>query len=137
MKKLTEQLELDDDRPDITPMIDVIFMLLLFFIVTTTFAAETFFPLELPTAETVTVRAADEAAVIEISRDGELALNREFVVSFEALYEQLGEQKRAGAFRTVVIKADEAAPAGSVVSTLDVLRGLGIAEFAVTAHSAE
>ena len=64
MKKLTEQLETADDRPEITPLIDVIFMLLLFFIVTTTFAEDTFFPIMLPTGENTTVLTPTDAVTL-------------------------------------------------------------------------
>jgi len=134
-KHLTDLLEEEDDRPDITPMIDVVFMLLLFFIVTTTFADDTFFPISLPTAENSTVRTEGEAAVIEISAGGELALDKEFIASEELLYAALEKKKAANLFKTVVIKADENAPSLHLVNVLDMLRGLGISEFAVSAQS--
>jgi len=68
MKRLTEVLEDGQDRADITPLIDVIFMLLLFFIITTTFAEDTFFPIELPKAERAPdVRTPADTAVVEIT----------------------------------------------------------------------
>ena len=135
MKKLTEQLELADDRPEITPLIDVIFMLLLFFIVTTTFAEDTFFPITLPTAHNTTVRTPTDAVTVEISRDGELALERKFVPSERRLYERLQTLQQNKQFTSVIIKADEHADAKHVVTVLDILRGLEITEFAIVAES--
>ncbi len=134
-KHLTDLLEEEDDRPDVTPLIDVVFMLLLFFIVTTTFAEDSFFPITLPTAENSTVRTAGEAATIEISAEGELALDKEFIASEELLYAALSAKKDAAAFKTVVIKADENAPSLHLVNVLDMLRGLEITELAVSAQA--
>ena len=50
MKKLSDAILAEEEKLDLTPLIDVIFMLLLFFVVTTTFAEDTFFPIELPGA---------------------------------------------------------------------------------------
>ena len=135
MKKLTEQLELADDRPEITPLIDVIFMLLLFFIVTTTFAEDTFFPITLPTGHNTTVRTPTDAVTVEISRDGELALERKFVPSERRLYERLQTLQQNKQFTSVIIKADEHADAKHIVTVLDILRGLEITEFAIVAES--
>lgn len=135
MKKLTEQLELADDRPEITPLIDVIFMLLLFFIVTTTFAEDTFFPIELPTGQHTTVRTPADAVTLEISRDGEFALATEFVPSKRRLYERLQALQQETKLTSVIIKSDKQADAKHLVAVLDILRGLEITEFAVVAES--
>ncbi len=135
MKKLTEQLENAGDRPDITPLIDVIFMLLLFFIVTTTFAEDTFFPITLPTARNTTVRTPADAVTVEISRDGEFAIEDRFIPSERLLYERLRALQQNRPFASVIIKSDEQADAKHLVAVLDILRGLEITEFAVVAES--
>jgi len=134
MKRLTEQLESGSVQPDITPLIDVIFMLLLFFIVTTTFAEDTFFPVRLPrvaNADKAEIIGVSDVAMVEISRDGEFAVNRAFVPSFDKLYETLDALKKEGRCRAVIIKADEESGAGRLVELLDILRGLEINDFSV------
>ena len=105
MRKLTEQLEGADDRPELTPLIDVVFMLLLFFIVTTTFAEDTFFPIKLPTGRNTTAQAPTDAVTVDKQ------------------------------FTSVIIKSDEQVDARHIVAVLDILRGLEITEFAVVAES--
>ena len=81
MKKLSDAILAEEEKLDLTPLIDVIFMLLLFFVVTTTFAEDTFFPIELPgarNAEPAEVLDLASTAIVEISREGELAMGREF-----------------------------------------------------------
>ena len=134
-KTLTERMDDSDDRPDITPLIDVIFMLLLFFIITTTFAEDTFFPIVLPTAREAIVRTMADTAVVEISREGQFAVNKQFVADERQLYRSLKSLKEAGTAKSVVIKADQDASARHVVAVLDMLSGLSINEFAVTAQN--
>jgi len=135
-KSLTEQLGSDDDRADITPLIDVIFMLLLFFIITMTFAEDTFFPIELPKAEhSSTVRTSADAVTVEISKAGEFAVAKQPLPSADALHDALKRKWDAGEAQTVIIKADAVADAKDVVYVLDVLRAVGINEFSVTADA--
>ncbi len=140
MKSLTKQLEEYDDRIDLTPMIDVVFLLLLFFVLTTTFAEETFFPVELPKADQPIVRTLNDAVVIEVTPKGEYACNKEYAPNAKVLFEQLKlikEERAAGRnpIKVVVIKADRAASAQHLVSVLDILKALEIDEFAVSVKS--
>ena len=107
-------------------------MLLLFFIITTTFAENTFFPILLPKARQAKVRTMGESTVVEISHEGEFALDRQFVPSQRRLYEKLKQLKQEHNLKTVVIKADKRADAEHLVKVLDIMHGLDISEFAVT-----
>jgi biopolymer transport protein ExbD len=133
IKRLTEALEDQDDRADITPLIDVIFMLLLFFIITTTFAEDTFFPIELPRAQGTELRTPQHAVTLEVTRIGEFALNRQPIYSQNELYRQLRTLKSQGRVQTVILKIDEQAPSRHLVFVLDTLHALDIQEFAFTA----
>lgn len=133
-QSLSQLVSEQEDRPDITPLIDVIFMLLLFFIITTTFAEDTFFPLILPKAERATVRTLDDTTVVEINERGQFAVDKEFVPTQKSLYRYLSGLKDARGIRTVVIKVDKRTDADHLVQVLDVLKGLGLNEFAVTAE---
>ncbi|MEX0655656.1 MAG: biopolymer transporter ExbD [Phycisphaeraceae bacterium] len=142
IKRLTEALEEQDDRADITPLIDVIFMLLLFFIITTTFAENTFFPIELPQAEGIELRTGRDAVTVEISREGEFALSGVssrtlYLPDRERLYEALRDARDNGQARMVVIKADARAPAGQLIWIQHVLRQLEINESAFTAQPSQ
>ena len=139
MKKLSDAIQGEDERLDLTPLIDVIFMLLLFFVVTTTFAEDTFFPIELSGARnTEPAELLDLAStvIIEISREGELAMSREYVPSAMDLYEKLQDLYSDGSVTAVAIKADAESPSHFTVEILDVLRELGIENFAITTKAA-
>jgi len=138
MKKLSDAIQAEEEKLDLTPLIDVIFMLLLFFVVTTTFAEDTFFPIELSgarNAESAEVLDLASTAIVEISREGELAMGREFVPSTLDLYQKLRDLSSAGVLEAVAIKADAESPSHYTVEVLDVLRELGIENFAITTQS--
>jgi biopolymer transport protein ExbD len=138
MKKLSDAIQAEEEKLDLTPLIDVIFMLLLFFVVTTTFAEDTFFPIELSgarNAESAEVLDLASTAIVEISREGELAMGREFVPSTMDLYQKLRDLSSAGVLEAVAIKADAESPSHYTVEVLDVLRELGIENFAITTQS--
>ena len=140
MKKLTEHVSTPDDRLDLTPLIDVIFMLLLFFVITTTFAEDTFFPIELATAsnnDTIVIRDQRDTAMIELSRDGDLALNKEFLPSAMALYTRLEVLRDSGKLKGVVIKADAGSTVSALVQIMDILRELEIESVAVSTKAQE
>ena len=66
---------LDEPSINLTPLIDVVFLLLIFFMVTTTFIRETRLQVNLPEAEAETQSTQTDRLEIVVSRDGSFALN--------------------------------------------------------------
>ena len=81
------------------------------------------------------MRTPTDAVTVEISRDGELALEKKFVPSERRLFERLQTLQQNEQFTSVIIKADDHADAKHIVTVLDILRGLEISEFAIVAES--
>ena len=99
-----------DDRPDLTPMIDVVFQLLIFFMVTAVFAITPGLDIKLPEAE------------------GNMKLNHK-TVTFANLREEL-EYKRSILDNTtlIIIQGDERATHGQIVQIMDIARQVGIVD---------
>ena len=117
-------------EPDLnlTPLIDVVFLLLIFFMVSTTFEKESEISIELPEASGKKV--TDEKFQIEISIDGE---GRYFVNQKRVKDNSLTMLKKA--IRIVradhkdvklIISADATTPHQSVVTAMDAARQLGL-----------
>ena len=68
-----------DPRIDISPLIDVVFQLLIFFVVTTTFLTDSGIPLELPEAASGQNETVREEMSVRVARDGGLRFNGEMV----------------------------------------------------------
>lgn len=117
-----ERLELS-----ITPMIDVVFLLLIFFMVTTTFNRETELKINLPEAEQSEARDQTTALELSIDAEGVYYVNRRQVINRQAATLRQALLEAAGDNRDIplVIHADGKTPHQSVISALDVVGKLG------------
>lgn len=128
MKSLTEQVESGGDQPDLTPMIDCVFLLLLFFVVTAVFAEESnLFKVELPKAARAEVREPKDVLVVLISRDGQYSV-KEKLVAEDQLWTQLAEIHRQEPIKTLIIKGDRLCPYEKVIAAMDMAQNLQISE---------
>lgn len=113
---------------NLTPLIDVVFLLLIFFMVSTTFDKESRIKVELPTATTQDEQV-EEDKVLEITIDasGRFYVDDQEVVNTEADTLKRAVEKAAGVRRDlpVIIKADARAPFQSVFKVMDVTSQLG------------
>ncbi|WP_296327467.1 biopolymer transporter ExbD [uncultured Treponema sp.] len=111
---------------DLTPMIDVVFQLILFFLVSTTFAILPAINVNLP--ESSTAQGAEIAGItITMQSNGKMWFNDE-QVSFSTLGKKLASFDTGGKKKEeypVTLEADENVTNGSVVKVFDVLRSQG------------
>lgn len=111
---------------DLTPLIDVVFQLVIFFMVATVFNTSPGLELEIPVSETVEAIDVDEVRLTLISPE-EIYLNED-LVSWDEL---AGEMDRLAPFireqeKSVVIEGDRTVPYETFIKTLDLLRARGI-----------
>ena len=130
------QSELDIN---ITPLIDVVFLLLIFFMVSTTFSRETQLRIELPEA---TGEPAREEKVLDIVIDaeGNYFVNKQGLVNRkpETLQRAIDEVAGSDTSRPVRITADAKTPHQAVVTAMDVAGRLGFVHLRVaTRHTPE
>lgn len=126
-RKKREKLEIS-----ITPMIDVVFLLLIFFMVTTTFNRETELNIDLPEAEGAEPERKLKLIELSIDADGIYYLNGEDGLPHrlvnqekEGLKQEL--QKLASQAESIpfVISADGKTPHKAVVTALDIAGQVG------------
>jgi biopolymer transport protein ExbD len=113
------------EQLDLTPMIDVVFQLLIFFMVTAVFAITPGLDIKLPEAETA--QAPDkENLFIVVDQDGNMKLNHK-TVTFANLKDEL-VSKRAILDNTtaIIIQGDERATHGQIVNIMDIAREVGL-----------
>ncbi len=118
---------------DLTPLIDVVFLLLIFFMVSTTFIRESRLDVELPQADSAAQPGVDSPLEITITASGNLAVEGQALRDArpatlrEALQEALESRGigMAGGRPPLVIVADARAAHGDVVMAMDVAGGLG------------
>ena len=105
---------------NVTPLIDVLFILIIFFTVSSTFLEQPGFKLDLPTAQTSEVVRV-EKAVLNISDSGGLFLGADST-SLEALGSKIRLAMENATEKTLIINADEAVNHGLVVNVMEIAR---------------
>lgn len=112
---------------NLTPLIDIVFLLLVFFLLTTHFIEEDGIGVRLPSATSTTTREKDEIAVA-VTRDG-----RCFVAGQQLPLSGL-EEKLRGMLKpdtTVVIRGDREVPLQTAVSVMERAKKAGAGRIVV------
>ena len=102
---------------DVSPMLDMVFILLIFFIVTSTFTRETGVDVTKPKASSAK-DLAKESILIGVTRQGTIHIN-ETQVNLSSLQTILKQMMNEAPDRPVVIVSDRDAPSGKIVDVLD------------------
>ncbi len=122
----------EDMGIDLTPMLDIVFIMLIFFIVTATFVKESGIDVTRPDAETA-VKQSRVGILIAINENSEVWINRRQVdlAAVRANVERLhAENPQGGA----VIQADEKAQTGVLVEIMDQVRLAGVSSISIAAE---
>jgi biopolymer transport protein ExbD len=114
---------------NVTPMVDVVLVLLVIMMVSATYIVSQSMRVDLPTTATSDGSAASPVAV-SIAADGSLELNGTRVDEAQ-LVAELGRAQRRDPSLTLIVSADRAAQHGAVVHVLDLARTQQITSFAV------
>lgn len=122
---------------DLTPLIDVVFMLLLFFVVTTTlFKGATQLGIQLPKANAENLNKEKNVIEIGVDAKGQYYLNGKPVGSNQAakLKAALATQLKGKSAAPVLLVGDGNAPHQAIVSALEVTSELGISQVQIVAQ---
>ena len=128
-----------DETPslNLTPMIDIVFLLIIFFMVGTKFTElERQLELEVPQiAEAGALAAAPERKVINVYSDGRIRLDSEFV-SVEELREQLQKARSEYEGLGVIVRGDAEGPLQNVASVLGACKQAGVSDLGISVRLA-
>lgn len=123
----------EDPQLNLTPLLDVVFLLLIFFMVTTTFQKESQLQIRIPEAAEAPQAAEVERLELIIDAEGNYYLGQQEVVNTRpetlksAIIKAIGESREL----PVVIRADARTPHQSVVTAMDVLGQLGFVNLSI------
>ncbi len=124
-----------DERVDVnlTPLIDVVFLLLIFFMVSTTFDRHAKLKVELPEASASKEQQVEQQVVLSIDAKGNYFINDRQVVNTtletlkSALQKTIADKKDV----SLVLRADAKTPHQSVVRAMDAASQLGLTRLSI------
>ena len=110
--------------PNITPLIDIVFLLLVFFMLTSHFVRDDVMNIQLPKAESGRQLVVAELVEISINAEGQW-FYKEQLLDEEALFVALQRDLPKLEDRRVRIRGDRSAALGSAITVIDVARRAG------------
>ncbi len=124
----------EDNTINLTPLIDVVFLLLIFFMVTTTFKKERNLVVTLPESRGEAALAEENVLNVIIDRSGTYSINGRTVRNgeVETLMRALGEASKGNNKLPLVILADELTSYKHVIRFMDAAGRLGFADQRMT-----
>jgi len=122
----------EKEEIDMTPMLDVVFILLIFFIVTASFVKEAGIDVNRPEAATA-VKKERANILVAISDKGDIWINKRKVDvrSVQANIERLKAENPQG---TVVIQADKKSTTDTLIKVMDSARAAGVYDVSIAAQ---
>ncbi len=118
---------------DLTPMLDVVFIMLIFFIVTTSFVKEAGIDVNKPKAAQAQKKPT-ATIFIAIRPNGEIHMDKR-VVDIERVSATIEKLLAESPTDTVIIQADKEAKHGVVVKVMDQIKAAGIDKISIAADT--
>jgi biopolymer transport protein ExbD len=123
----------EESNLDLTPMLDIVFIMLIFFIVTTSFIKESGIEVNRPNAETAE-RDQKGNILVAISENNEIFIDRR-KVDLRAIRPNIIRLKAENPEGSVIIQADKASQTGLLVEAMDQIRLAGVQEISIAAEN--
>ena len=116
----------DETEVDMTPMLDIVFIMLIFFIVTTSFVKEDGIELNRPAANPPETpnESPTRPIVIDINENSEVSLKGR-MIDVKAIEANVQSARAKSPKSLIIVRAHEAATSGVVISAVDQARLAG------------
>lgn len=124
---------------NLTPLIDVVFLLLIFFMVSTSFTRENQLQINLPEASAEEVSSVTQGLTLTIQENGTYALNGRVLSSnsIEIIKEALLAESQGEVDQSLLLVADANASHQSVVRAMDAAGQLGFVNLRISTQESE
>jgi len=127
--------EIDETAIELTPLIDVVFLLLIFFMISTSFTKETKLKINLPASSGDTNVEQPRSLEVQVSEGAEYAISSDanpngsvlINTNRDTLAKALREHANGSSELLLIIRADRKAPHEAVIKVLDVAQEVGLA----------
>jgi biopolymer transport protein ExbD len=126
----------EESRFDLTPLVDVVFLLLIFFMLSTTFIVAPGIKVKLPKSSSTEVSREKKEVRVVMSQDDKIYVEQK-LVSHEELGKYLKKAARENPEGMVIIQADERVTHGKVVEVMDIAKTSGFNKLAIATRPKE
>ena len=110
--------------PTLTPLIDIVFLLLVFFLLTAHFVKDESLDITLPEAESALPLEDKQALEIVLDKDGRILLH-DMPVAVDKLTETLSHALQGRSNKQILLRGDQRAHLGLTVQVMDAARKAG------------
>lgn len=128
----------DDDaivsEINMTPLIDIMLVLLIIFMVSSTAALESGLDIELPKTAVTNEKKTDEILIITLDKDGKVALQGKYVDP-EMLRDEVTNKLTELKTESVILEGDTMAFLGRAVEIMDIAKSAGAKNFSIAAEA--
>ena len=128
--------ERDDVQLDITPLVDVVFLLLIFFMLSTTLSVNPGIKVNLPKASAEQVKKKKSSVRVAVKATGEIYIDGK-KVSARKLEKIFARQAKKDRDTLVIIEADKKTYHGIVVTVMDAAKTAGLNKLAIATEPRE
>ena len=128
----------DNVDVNLTPLIDVVFLLLIFFMVSTTFKQDTELKIDLPEADARAVEQKEQSVEIVIDAEGRYFINKQEVVNrkLETLKTAIHKVSKGSSNIPLIIRADAKSPHQAFITAMDAAKPLGFVNLSIATTQA-
>jgi biopolymer transport protein ExbD len=131
MKRFTHNKTKEETEINLTPMLDVVFIMLIFFIVTTSFVKEAGIQVNRPSAAT-SEQKAKANIIVAIRKNNEIWIDKR-IVDLRAVRANIEKLKSLNSQNSIVIQSDKESKTDTLIKVMDQIRLAGINEISISA----
>jgi biopolymer transport protein ExbD len=131
MKRIRHHYQDEDEAIDLTPMLDVVFIMLIFFIVTSSFVKESGIEINRPSAQSA-VKVKNGNILVAIRENGEVWIDKR-LIDVRAIRANIERLRAEMPNSNVVVQADREAKTGVLIEVVDQIKLAGIKSVNVSA----
>lgn len=130
MRRFSQKAHKEETEINLTPMLDVVFIMLIFFIVTTSFVKEAGIEVNRPSAKSAEQKSKANI-LIAIRNNNEIWIDKR-MVDVRSVRANIERLKASNAQSSVVIQSDNEAKTGTLVQVMDQIRLAGIFNISIS-----
>lgn len=131
-----ESLSTEESEPalNLTPLMDIMFLLVIFFAVSTTFKVFPGISVDLPGAESEAIQEEDKSLTAVLTETGEIFIDGKLIEK-DQLVNTLRAKQEESPVSMFILEADRRAQHGQVVVLMDAAKQAGILQLAISTRS--